>query len=391
MIRPSYGREGDHSRMQYVSFFSGALGLDYGLERAGWRCLMANEFDPVACQTIRTNRPRLPLAECDIRQLSLEFLRRKYLGLKEVDCVVGGPPCQAFSTAGRRQGLNDDRGHVFLHFLDLAIELDPQYILIENVRGLLSAPLSHRPHNERGQGYPDLKDSEKSGGALRLILSLLEEAGYAVSFRLYDTSKFGVPQVRERLVMIARKGSNLVPHLNPTGTEVVTVRESLAGLDVCHETTPLRAKAIPYLDKIGPGENWRSLPPDLQKEALGNVYHCTGGRTGFLRRVAWDKPAPTLVTSPSMPATLLAHPEELRALSVQEYARLQTFPDSWVFCGKTIQKYKQIGNAVPCKFGEIIGRHISQFDAGLIEKTAVKNTSRYRSTDETEWRKVVVL
>lgn len=377
--------------MRYVSFFSGALGLDVGLEQAGWIPVCANEFDPVACRTIRKNRPDLPLLDCDIRDLSADSTFR-FLAHQQLDAVVGGPPCQAFSTAGKRQGLNDERGNVFLHFVRLAIDLAPRFVVVENVRGLLSAPLVHRPHSERGEEYPELRDEEKRGGALRLILSLFEEAGYSVSFRLYDTSRFGVPQVRERVVLIAYRGTARVPHLNPLDSEPVTLAEALTGMDgVEHETLPLRAKMLPYLPMIGPGENWRALPEELQREALGGVYDCTGGRTGFLRRVAWDKPAPTLVTSPTMPATLLAHPEETRALSVQEYARLQTFPDDWVFCGKTAQKYKQIGNAVPVRFGRAIGEHIMAWEAGRVPEAEPAATSRYAATDDRAWRASVAV
>lgn len=371
--------------MQYASFFSGALGLDLGLEAAGWTPLVANEFDSVACRTIRANRPELPLLDCDIRDVNARNVRALAKG--QIQAVVGGPPCQAFSTAGRRQGLNDERGHVFLHFIGLALDLDPEVVVVENVRGLLSAPMVHRPLAERGRGFPDLRNQEKPGGALRLIIRLFEDAGYAVSFRLYDSSRFGVPQVRERVVLIAAKGETRVPHLTPWESEPVTVREALAGLiESDPELAPLRAKMLPYLPLLGPGENWRALPVELQREALGKVYDCTGGRTGFLRRVAWDKPSPTLVTSPSMPATLLAHPEELRCLSVREYARLQTFPDEWEFCGKTAQKYKQIGNAVPVKFGEAVGRHILDWRAGQVAPVKVSlETSRYAATDERSW------
>jgi DNA (cytosine-5)-methyltransferase 1 len=118
---------------------------------------------------------------------------------------------------------------------------------------------------------------------------------------------------------------------------------------------------VTYLKRIGPGQNWRSLPPDLQRQALGRAYFSSGGRTGFLRRLAWDEPSPTLLTSPIMPATLLAHPEEDRPLSVEEYARIQTFPDEWTFAGTTTQKYRQIGNAVPVLLGRAIGVQVKTY------------------------------
>ncbi|MBX3113969.1 MAG: DNA cytosine methyltransferase [Fimbriimonadaceae bacterium] len=371
--------------MRYLSMFAGALGLDLGLERAGWQCVGLNEIDRIACQTIRANRPEIPLIEGDIRDLTPQSLCTQLnLKIGELDAVVGGPPCQAFSTAGRRQGLNDERGNVFLHFVDLALALEPKIILIENVRGLLSVPLQHRPHDERGADFPNLSDQEQRGGALKEILAKFESAGYGVSFRLYDTSRFGIPQVRERLVMVAAKGGKIMPHLVPN-EKVKTVRQAFKGLSGQHDFLPLRRRALPYMQKIKAGENWRVLNAADAAEAMGNAFFSSGGRTGFLRRIAWDKPSPTLLTLPNMPATLLGHPEELRPLSVQEYKRLQTFPDEWIVCGSVADQYKQLGNAVPVEFARLVGEHISAWQAGAKRQNAIRETSRYRATDESSW------
>ena len=371
--------------MRYLSLFSGALGLDLGLELAGWQCAGLNEIDRVACQTIRANRPGIKLFEGDIRELTpAGVCAATGIQVGELDAVVGGPPCQAFSTAGKRKGLSDERGNVFLHFVDLAVGLRPRVILIENVRGLLSAALMHRPHEERGGDFPVLKEGEKAGGALKEILARFEAAGYGVSFRLYDTSLFGVPQVRERLVLVAARDGRVMPPLSARG-RVKTVREALVGLGPEHEFVPLRSRALPYLPMVGPGENWRVLPPEMARAAMGNAYDSGGGRTGFLRRLSWDKPSPTLLTLPNMPATLLGHPEELRPLSIQEYKRLQTFPDDWLVCGKLTDQYRQIGNAVPVEFARQVGVHISDWLAGKrVRRTSVA-TSRYRGTDEAAW------
>jgi DNA (cytosine-5)-methyltransferase 1 len=128
------------------------------------------------------------------------------------------------------------------------------------------------------------------------------------------------------------------------------------------------------------------LPEEIQKEAMGGSYLAGGGKTGFYRRLAWDKPSPTLVTSPTMPATDLCHPEELRPLSIQEYAAIQTFPNDYVFAGKLVDKYKQIGNAVPCEFGRVISRHLIAFDEGALEDSnSPQVLSRYVGTDHRSW------
>ncbi|MBS1723670.1 MAG: DNA cytosine methyltransferase [Armatimonadetes bacterium] len=373
--------------MRYASFFSGAGGLDLGLEQAGWECVYLNEFDRRACETLRANRPSWPLHEGDVREWDGNGVRQ---ASGHVDAVVGGPPCQAFSTAGKRLGLNDERGNVFLHFLDIAIALRPRLIVIENVRGLLSAPLSHRPHSERGFGFAPLSPDELRGGALAHILHRLKGEGYGVSFDLYDTANFGVPQRRERLVLVAASDGSRPPHLLPTHcehgpTKWLTFKDAVNGLSHVQEHSELRPNQRRYLEKLAAGQNWRDLPEKEQREALGKAFECSGGRTGFLRRLAWDKPAPTLMTSPTMPATLLAHPVDLRPLGVQEYARVQTFPDSWRFSGKTSDKYRLIGNAVPVRFARAVGEQIGGWSKGLRVHSAPASKSRYSETCDETW------
>jgi DNA (cytosine-5)-methyltransferase 1 len=145
---PDHGRRSfSKPKLKALSFFSGCMGLDLGLEKEGIQVLLACEIDAAARKTIEINRPDMALIG-DIRDYSATEIREK-AGLSstdEIDVIVGGPPCQAFSSAGKRQGFNDERGNVFLTFIDLITELKPRFAVIENVRGLLSAPLKHRPH-----------------------------------------------------------------------------------------------------------------------------------------------------------------------------------------------------------------------------------------------------
>jgi DNA (cytosine-5)-methyltransferase 1 len=370
-----------------VSFFSGALGLDLGLERAGLTPLALNEIDSSSLATIRANRAGVHLFDRDVRALTGSEVA-SVVGRRPF-AVVGGPPCQSFSTAGRRRGLADTRGNVFLHFLTLAVALEPRYIVVENVRGLLSAPLIHRPHTLRGPGSAPLSEVERPGGALKQIVGMLEAAGYGVSFDLYNVANFGVPQSRERVLLIAGSGGRVVSHLVPSHVgRLETFRSAVSGLSSTGECAKFRAGRERFFSKLGEGQNWRDLSPALQKEALGRAYGSSGGRVGFCRRLAWDKPSPTLVTSPVMPATELGHPVELRPLSVNEYRRLQTFPDDWTVCGSLAAQYRQLGNAVPVEFGAAVGRHLIAFENGLISPNgdcAVK--SRYKNTDHESWRK----
>ncbi len=379
-----------------LSFFSGALGLDQGLERAGLEILLVSEIDKACRETITLNRPHTALIG-DINDYSASQIRSLAgLGEKEdIHLIVGGPPCQAFSTAGKREGFQDSRGNVFLTFIDRILELQPHYVVIENVRGLLSAPLDHRPHERRGFGFPPLTPDEQKGGALQHIIGLLRAGGYGVSFNLYNAANFGVPQSRERVVIICSRNGKKVPYLTPTHSEDEsygllrwrTVREAFVGLEkekYHHVNFP--EKRLKYYRMLNDGQYWKHLPEKLQKEALGASYFAGGGKTGFYRRIAWDKPSPTLVTHPAMPATDLCHPVEDRPLSIEEYKRIQQFPDDWKMAGTLIDQYRQIGNAVPVGLGEAIGRHI----VSLLKKrkpVTVPNFSysRYCSTDDVAW------
>lgn len=377
-----------------ISFFSGAMGLDIGIERAGFDLRLACEVDKFCRQTISLNRPKSALLG-DINNYSKEdILRSAGLGEKdEISLIVGGPPCQAFSTAGKRKAFQDERGNVFIKFIELAISLNPKYFIIENVRGLLSCPLVHKPHNERGIEFTESAEDSMKGGALNYILKMIKASGYAYSFNLYNSANFGTPQIRERVIIVCSRDGVKPPYIEPTHSE-----SGLFGLPLwnnlssCihdiseHEHLNFPEKRIKFYKKLKPGQNWRSLSEEDQKNAMGKSYFSGGGKTGFFRRLAWDKPSPTLVTHPAMPATDLAHPEENRPLSIQEYKRIQEFPDDWMIAGPLIQKYKQIGNAVPVSLGLAAGRLIMK----LIKGEEVRQFehfpySRYKNTDDISW------
>ena len=355
-----------------------------------------NEIEKAFCETIKLNNPKVPLYNCDIRNLTVKKILKNH-GLKrgELFAITGGPPCQAFSTAGKRRGLNDSRGNVFLHFINLIEGIRPKYAIIENVRGLLSAPLKHRPHNKRGRGFPPLSMDESPGGALNHITKKLNNAGYQLSFTLYNSANFGVPQIRERIIILASREGKEIPFMAPTHSNEdstlplwKTTRDAIWNLrnkkNLEHISFP--EKRLKYYRILKSGQNWRSLPSDLQKEALGKSFYAGGGKTGFLRRLDWNKPSPTLVTSPTMPATDLCHPSKDRPLSIEEYMRIQTFPEGYKLFGNTRDKYKQLGNAVPCKLGESIGKHIRKFDAGTLKKFNLDGKlSRYSDADHKSW------
>lgn len=379
-----------------LSFFSGAMGLDIGLEKAGFQTLLASEIDKACRKTILKNRPNIALIG-DISNYTPSQIRF-ISGLEpndEIDLVVGGPPCQAFSTAGKRKGFEDDRGNVFLTFIDMIIGLNPRFAVIENVRGLLSAPLNHIPHKDRLGNEMDLDERNLSGGALKFVVDRLRNTGYSVSFNLYNSANFGTPQKRERVIIICSRNTEKLPHLEPTHSENgefglkkwLTFKEAVQDLNnLEHEHLNFPEKRLKFYRLLSAGQNWRNLPTNLQMEAMGASFYSGGGKTGFLRRLAWDEPSPTLVTHPAMPATDLCHPSENRPLSVQEYKRIQQFPDDWEITGTLLEKYKQIGNAVPVGLGYALGKHLIKFINGdKIENYKNFKYSRYVNTDEVTW------
>jgi DNA (cytosine-5)-methyltransferase 1 len=385
-IRPTNRRTAE-GRMRALSFFSGAMGLDQGLELAGIQTVLACEIDRASRATIAINRPDIPVLG-DIQDHDAASVRAA-AGMspyESIDVVAGGPPCQAFSTAGARRGFDDARGNVFLKFLELSTALSPKFIVIENVRGLLSMPAPNA--GSAGSKYDHRR------GAIELVWDYLSDRGYDVSFNLYNAANFGVPQSRERVVVIAAKGVR-VPYLQPTHSNLSeyglprwrTLADAIGAMDrVEHDHDEFPARRLKYFRMLKSGQYWKDLPLELQREAMGKSFELGGGRTGFYRRLAWDKPSPTLVTHPAMPATDLCHPDELRPLSVQEYAKLQQFDNGWKLSGNRSERYRQLGNAVPVGLGEAIGRALLNVSDASRSDTALNGFrySRYRQTSDEE-------
>jgi DNA (cytosine-5)-methyltransferase 1 len=383
----------DHERLSddipeivALSFFSGAMGLDIGMKNGGIDALLACEFNKACRMTIAKNKPEIGLIG-DITDFTAEEILKmaKIPEGRKVDVIFGGPPCQAFSTAGNRKAFDDERGNVFLKYLSIISEIKPTYVVIENVRGLLSTPFK----------YKDIEEPIK-GGAMMIILDKLKEIGYTVSFNLYNAAYFGAPQIRERVVIIGKLGGGKVSYLQPThneeGTDGLKAWRTLRDAfddnlpkNVEHHFIEFPEKRLKYYRILKEGQYWKDLPLDLQKEALGKSFYLGGGKTGFLRRLSYSRPSPTLVTNPTMPATDLAHPTEDRPLSVEEYKSIQEFPESWKVCGGILDQYKQIGNAVPVKLGEAIAKTIIDDMNGIKYENTGFSYSRYKNTDEISW------
>lgn len=349
-----------------VSLFSGAMGLDIGLIEAGLSIAVSQDFDKWCVETIAKNNHIGVLG--DIRELlkndpSCGFLLKPAkLKAKDVFAVVGGPPCQSFSTAGKRKGVNDERGSLYYQFSQVVETIRPRFFVMENVKGLASMP-----------SEPGDKDSKP---LLDVILARFKKMGYHTVHGVLDAVHFGTPQFRERLVIIGSRDNEPVFLPSPTHFHLHQ-NSAMRWRTLSHAIADLEGLKMPaakfspniskYLGLVPEGGNWRSLPAKMVKAAMGGAYESGGGKVGFYRRLPFNEPSPTLVTSPIQKATLLCHPRETRPLSVREYARIQQFPDDWVFEGNTQECYRQIGNAVPIPLGRAIGQMLVAVALGNAE------------------------
>lgn len=355
---------------QVISFFAGAGGLDMGLERAGFDIKLAVELMPTYVETLKSNHPDLNIQQGNIMDYSREKVYEA-AGLEaheEVDLMVGGSPCQSFSTAGKRQAFATPGGQAMLKFADLVSEVRPRAFLLENVRGLLSAPLKNRPLNQRGPNHPPLEPEEMRGSALAYVLTRFSD--YDITYQLLNSADYGVPQKRERVFLVGfRRDLNKSfvfpePTHNEHGTDGkerwVTVRDVFDRLEVIeHHHVNYSEERLRYMRMIPlGGGNWRDLPDEVVEEAMGGAYTSGGGKVGFFRRIQIDKPSPTVLTSPHQKSTNLGHPFEDRPLSIEEYLAIQEFPPGYVVEGKLGDQYTQIGNAVPVRLAKAMGEAI---------------------------------
>lgn len=311
-----------------IDLFAGAGGTALGLENAGLKHLMLNEFDKNAVETLKQNKPKWNVILDDIANIDFKPYKGK------VDIIEGGFPCQSFSYAGKKLGMEDARGTLFYQFARAIKEARPKMAIGENVRGLLT---------------------HENGKTLKVMVGILQDLGYRVAYRILRAQYFDVPQKRERLVIFAVRKDIKNPIIYPKEKDyTVSIREAIGDMPKSDgQIYSDRKKHI--LDQVPEGGYWRDLPEDLKVEYMKASYHMGGGKTGMARRLAWDEPSLTLTCNPAQKQTERCHPSETRPLNVREYARIQTFPDEWQFSGSVSSQYKQIGNAVPVNLGYHMG------------------------------------
>ncbi|MFI3236661.1 MAG: DNA (cytosine-5-)-methyltransferase [Lachnospiraceae bacterium] len=324
-------------RYNSVELFAGAGGLALGLEKAGFHAQGLVEIDKYAAQSLRVNRPTWNVIENDVIKVADEGVENYLPEDIVIDFVSGGYPCQAFSYAGHKLGLDDVRGTMFYYFAKVIKDLNPKVFLAENVKGLTT---------------------HDSGKTLKTMIGIYEKLGYTVTWNILKANNYGVAQKRERVVIIGVRNDIEVKYRLPKEYDYKSVlKDALKNVPVSRGAIyPIKKQDV--LKLVPAGGYWRDLPEEIAKDYMGKSYYSGGGRTGMARRISWDEPCLTLTCSPAQKQTERCHPDETRPFTVREYARIQSFPDDWEFAGSMGQQYKQIGNAVPVEFAKAIGLSI---------------------------------
>ena len=325
-----------HANRPYnvVELFAGAGGLALGLEEAGFNEVGLVEIDQNACNTLRRNRPNWNVIQEDVVEVAERGIHTYLPENIEVDLLSGGYPCQAFSYAGKRLGLEDVRGTMFYYYAKILRDLRPKIFLAENVRGLVT---------------------HDNGRTLQSMIDVFTEIGYRVTWNVLKAIDYGVAQKRERIVIIGVRNDINLEFKDPRPFGYIpTLREALRDVPPSPGSVyPEKKKRV--LDLVPPGGCWIDLPEEVAKEYMGSSYFSGGGKRGMARRISWDEPCLTLTCSPAQKQTERCHPDETRPFTTREYARIQSFPDEWIFEGAVTNVYKQIGNAVPVKMAKAIG------------------------------------
>ena len=304
-----------------ISLFSGSFGLDLGFEYAGFNTKLALDIDLASEKIITANRPDVPFILDDVKNVSTDkILKTAGIDKGELDVLTGGTSsCQPFSTAGKREGLNDPRASPLEEYIRVINEAQPKIFVMEEVTGLLNARLKHVAIKDRGDRK--LLPEEEKGSVWKIILDELQKTGYKIRHEVLNAADFGTPQKRLRVILVGvrpdikveipllpaqtHKKPNL-PSLNQL-KPWIPLLDSIMGIELgeFQSISPKCAKFMPY---VPPGGNWRQIPEGLQKEAMNKAYEAGGGKMGFYRRLCWFEQSPTLVTGPTMKSTMIDPP-----------------------------------------------------------------------------------
>ena len=349
------------SKYNVVDLFSGVGGLSYGFSKIPeFNILAANEIEKDISIAYSLNHPNVDMLNCDINQLTEEKLQEVLKG-KRVDLIVGGPPCQSYSTLGKRQ--MDERASLFMQYKRILTILKPKAFVFENVSGILSM--------DKGRLFERVK-------------SEFESLGYQLKYKLLDAVDYGVPQHRERVILVGFKGENKFEYPQPTYGEglkpYITLEEAIgdlpsiksgqtnntfnssvsndflnfvrkSGETMTEHSAPNNGEhLIKIMETLKDGQSKDDLPEDIRpKSGYGNTY----------AKLWWKKPSTTITRNFACPSSSRCiHPRDSRAMSIREGARLQSFPDDYKFYGSDGMKRLEIGNAVPPLLSKVIAEQM---------------------------------
>lgn len=323
----------NNSKYTFIEVCAGAGGLSYGLIKSGFTPIMLNDNNKDCCETLKRIHPKTNIICNSMDKIDYSIY------IDKVDLLTGGVPCQSFSQAGLRKGLEDARGDLMLKFIDILNLVKPKLFMIENVKGLLT-------HN--------------NGETMKKIIATINENNlYSITYKCLDASKYEVPQKRERVFIVGvLKSLNRSFEFPKESINKKILKDVLINVPISNGLKYNQRKQELF-KMIPQGGCWINLPENLQKEYLGNSYYNSGGgKRGILHRLSMEKPSLTLLCTPSQKQTERCHPLEDRPLTIREYARIQTFDDDYEFSGSVNSQYKQIGNAVPVELAKHMGKSL---------------------------------
>lgn len=379
-----------HKNYTAIDLFCGAGGLTEGLRQAGFHILAGNDFDEAAGKTYTSTHKEAHFFLAPVQDITAEQLL-KATGLKkgELDCLVGGPPCQAFSVYNHKRGMHDERSHLFKEYLRLVEGLNPRWVIMENVTGITSV---------------------SNGEAVKAIVHGLEKLGYFVEYNTLRTEDYGIPQERRRVVFMAnRQGIPIVWPEKTHGTPqkpFTTILDAIGDLPIlsngedngiqtypvkpsCEYQETLRGTcelvhnhAAPRLSNINiqrmnhipPGGSWRDIPFELLPDGMKKAKR--SDHTKRYGRMMWGKQSSTILTKCDIHWGAYIHPDQDRSITVREAARIQSFPDWFTFEGSRTEQYIQVGNAVPPLLGRKLGEAIIQADSLNLMPSNKQNSIR---------------
>lgn len=347
--------------MRIVSFFAGCGGLDLGFRQAGFDVVWTSEFEPHCRATYMRNHPDTKFVLGDVCKIDSD-------AIPDCDGFIGGPPCQSWSIGGKMKGLDDERGQLFLKYIDLIKAKQPKFCVIENVKGMLD---------------------DKFKEVFEDFIVRLEDAGYDVQWSLLDAVNFDVPQNRERVLFVCFKKELDVTYMfpNPTCTEPITLEEAIGDI----KDEPIKCCG----NKPQDAANITCIPNHNVVSSKFGAFYYRGNR-----RRGWNQPSFTINATadfaplhPSSPKMLyfghenwqfqMRKMDAYRRMSVRECARIQTFPDDFIFEYDDIRDaYKMIGNAVPPKLAFVIAQSITAaLSNAQSEEVVAKQSSQIDNRD----------